>query len=160
METLTSEQVNLVEKLLLKWKDVFSLHDLDLGKTSLTKHHINLTDPTPFKERHRRIPPAMVQSVREHLKEMLDLGVIRPSNSPFASNVVLVKKKDGTLRFCIDLRRLNNNTIKDSYALPRTEETFDALHGSCIFSTLDLKSSYWQVEIEENDKHKNSFQSW
>ena len=157
LETLTSEQVNLVEKLLLKWKDVFSLHDLDLGKTSLTKHHINLSDPTPFKERHRRIPPAMVQSVREHLKEMLDLGVIRPSNSPFASNVVLVKKKDGTLRFCIDLRRLNNNTIKDSYALPRTEETFDALHGSCIFSTLDLKSSYWQVEIEENDKHKTAF---
>ena len=157
LETLTSEQVNLVEKLLLKWKDVFSLHDLDLGKTSLTKHHINLSDPTPFKERHRRIPPAMVQSVREHLKEMLDLGVIRPSNSPFASNVVLVKKKDGTLRFCIDLRRLNNNTVKDSYALPRTEETFDALHGSCIFSTLDLKSSYWQVEIEENDKHKTAF---
>ena len=157
LETLTSEQVNLVEKLLLKWKDVFSLHDLDLGKTSLTKHHINLSDPTPFKERHRRIPPAMVHSVREHLKEMLDLGVIRPSNSPFASNVVLVKKKDGTLRFCIDLRRLNNNTIKDSYALPRTEETFDALHGSCIFSTLDLKSSYWQVEIEENDKHKTAF---
>ena len=157
LETLTSEQVNLVEKLILKWKDVFSLHDLDLGKTSLTKHHINLSDPTPFKERHRRIPPAMVQSVREHLKEMLDLGVIRPSNSPFASNVVLVKKKDGTLRFCIDLRRLNNNTIKDSYALPRTEETFDALHGSCIFSTLDLKSSYWQVEIEENDKHKTAF---
>ena len=157
LETLTSEQVNLVEKLLLKWKDVFSLHDLDLGKTSLTKHHINLSDPTPFKERHRRIPPAMVQSVREHLKEMLDLGVIRPSNSPFASNVVLVKKKNGTLRFCIDLRRLNNNTIKDSYALPRTEETFDALHGSCIFSTLDLKSSYWQVEIEENDKHKTAF---
>ena len=154
LETLTSEQVNLVEKLLLKWKDVFSLHDLDLGKTSLTKHHINLSEPTPFKERHRRIPPAMVQSVREHLKEMLDLGVIRPSNSPFASNVVLVKKKDG---FCIDLRRLNNNTIKDSYALPRTEETFDALHGSCIFSTLDLKSSYWQVEIEENDKHKTAF---
>ena len=157
LETLTSEQVNLIEKLLRKWKDVFSLHDLDLGKTSLTKHHINLSDPTPFKERHRRIPPAMVQSVREHLKEMLDLGVIRPSNSPFASNVVLVKKKDGTLRFCIDLRRLNNNTIKDSYALPRTEETFDALHGSCIFSTLDLKSSYWQVEIEENDKHKTAF---
>ena len=157
LETLTSEQVNLVEKLLLKWKDVFSLHDLDLGKTSLTKHHINLSDPTPFKERHRRIPPAMVQSVQEHLKEMLDLGVIRPSNSPFASNVVLVKKKDGTLRFCIDLRRLNNNTIKDSYALPRTEETFAALHGSCIFSTLDLKSSYWQVEIKENDKHKTAF---
>ena len=157
LETLTSEQVNLVEKLLLKWKDVFSLHDLDLGKTPLTKHHINLSDPTPFKERHRRIPPAMVQSVREHLKEMLDLGVIRPSNSPFASNVVLVKKKDGTLRFCIDLRRLNNNTIKDSYALPRTKETFDALHGSCIFSTLNLKSSYWQVEIEENDKHKTAF---
>ncbi len=128
---LSSDQVSEVQTLLRRWTHVFSLHDLDLGHAPTVKHHIRLNDNTPFKERTRRIPPAMIEEVREHLQEMLDLGVIRRSESPYASNVVLVKKKDGTLRFCIDLRRLNNLTVRDVYALPRIDDTLDALgiHG-------------------------------
>ena len=78
---------------------------------------------------------------------MLDLGAIRHSNSPWASAIVLVRKKDGRLRFCIDLRKLNNRTVKDAYSLPRIETLLDTFLGSTIFTTLDLKAGYWQVEI-------------
>ena len=154
---LDDTQVAEVRGLLDKWRCVFSQHDLDLGHTDQVKHRIRLTDDTPFKERHRRIPPSMIDEVRQHLQEMLDLDVIRKSESPYSSNVVLVKKGDKSLRFCLDLRRLNSLTIRDAYAIPRIEETLDALKGACWFSTLDLKSSYWQVEIAEEDKHKTAF---
>ena len=88
---------------------------------------------------------------------MLDLGAIRPSDSPWCSAVVLVKKKSGELRFCIDLRKLNARTVKDAYSLPRIDETLERLKGSCIFSSLDLKSGYWQVEIEEESKKYTAF---
>ena len=156
---LTPVQVEEVCALVNKWKHVFSQHDMDLGHTSLTRHRIRLKPGAqPFKERHRRIPPSMVDEVRSHLQEMLDLGVIRKSQSPYSSAVVLVKKKDQSLRFCIDLRRLNQQTVPDSYAIPRIEETLDALHGAKWFSVLDLKSSYWQVEVEESDRHLTAFQ--
>ena len=80
---------------------------------------------------------------------MLEIGAIRKSNSPWASPVVLFCKKDGSLQFCIDLRRLNTRTVKDTYSLPRIEDTLDSLDGACIFTSLDLKSGYWQVELDE-----------
>ena len=88
---------------------------------------------------------------------MLDLGAIRPSNSPWASAIVLVRKKDGRLRFCIDLRRLNNRTVKDAYSLPRIESILDSLGGAQIFTTLDLKAGYWQVEMAEECKAYTAF---
>ena len=88
---------------------------------------------------------------------MLNLGAIRPSNSPCASAIVLVRKKDGRLRFCTDLRRLNNRTIKDAYSLPKIESTLDSLIGAQIFSTLDLKAGYWQVEMAEECKAYTAF---
>ena len=131
---------------------VFSKTDMDMGRTNLVKHHIKLTDPVPFKEAYRRIPLQMYDEVKAHIQEMLDLGDIRPSNSPWASAIVLVRKKDGRLRFCIDLRRLNNRTIKDAYSLPKIESILDSLIGAQIFSTLDLKAGYWQVEMAEEFK--------
>ena len=99
----------------------------------------------------------MYVEVRDHLKQMLDTNIIRPSISPYASPVVLVRKKDSSLRFCIDFREHNKRTIRDSYALPRIEETRDALHGACYFSCLDLKSGYWQVEVAEEHKARTAF---
>ena len=88
---------------------------------------------------------------------MLDLGAIRHSNSPWSSAIVLVRKKDGRLRFCIDLRKLNNRTVKDAYSLPRIETLLDTFLGSTIFTTLDLKAGYWQVEMAEECKAFTAF---
>ena len=123
----------------------------------MVDHEIKLNDYTPLKERHRRIPPHQYEEVKKHLKEMLEIGAIRKPNSPWASAVVLVRKKDGSLRFCIDLRWLNSCTIKDAYSLPRIDETLDCLGGSIIFTSLDLKSGYWHVEMDEMFKQLTTF---
>ena len=156
-ETLPEEKVTQVMELLQKWPDVFSQHDLDLGLTDQAVHRIRLKDDQPFKERPRPIPPMMFEEVRDHLKEMETLGVIRKSQSPYASNVVIVRKKNGALRFCLDLRHLNLLTIPDCYSLPRIDSTLDILTGSRWFSCLDLKSGYWQVPLAEEDKCKTAF---
>ena len=106
---------------------------------------------------HLKIYIDMFEEVREHIKEMLDADAIRESQSPFSSNIVLVRKKDNSLRFCIDFRKLKNRTVKDAYSLPRIEETIDSLSGAKYFSKLDLRSGYWQVGIKEADKHKTAF---
>ena len=152
-----SEHPSWLMELLDGSKDLFSQHDLDLGRTAATKHGMIFHDYIPFKEKARRIPPHLYDEVRQHLKQMLDLGVIRPSDSPWTSNVVLVRKPNGELRFCIDLRRINERTVSDAYYLPRIDETLDALAGSKYFSTLDLKSGYWQVELQENCKPYTAF---
>ena len=149
---MKEEDILEAKKLVQKFHMIFSKNDLDLGKTDKVKYKIKVTDSTPFKERYRRIPPSQYEAVRKHLQEMLDIGAIRPSDSPWCNAVVLVKKKNGELRFCIDLRKLNARTVKDAYSLPRIDETLERLKVSCIFSSLDLKSGYWQVEIEEESK--------
>ena len=146
----TDEQRKRVKSVIEKYSFLFAMNSLDLGRTDLVKHHIELKDYTPIKDRYRRIPPHQYEEVRKHLKEMLDIGAIRRSNSPWASPVVLVRKKDGSLRFCIDLRKLNARTVKDTYSLPRIEDALDSLNGACIFTSLDLKSRYWQVELDED----------
>ena len=157
LEGMPEEAQEAAKNLLRQNADIFSYHSLDLGKATQVKHPINLSDKIPFKERARRIPPHMYDEVRKHLKEMLEIGAIRNSQSPWASAVVLVRKKDGALRFCIDLRKLNARTVKDAYALPRIEDTLDCLTGTQWFSTLDQKTGYWQVEIKEEDKCKTAF---
>ena len=86
--------------------------------------------------------PHQFEEVRKHLQEMLDNGAISKSNSPWASAVILVRKKDGSLRFCMDLRKLNARTVKDSCSLPRIDESLDCLNGAVLFTSLDLKSGY------------------
>ena len=152
-ETVRSQ----LDEFLVEHLQDFSLHDLDLGHTTLNPHSINMIDPKPWKEKPRRIPPNLYEEVRQHLKLMVDMGVIRPSSSPYSSNVVLARKPNGALRFCIDLRRINNNTVPDQFYLPRIDETLDALAGSCIFSSVDLKSGYWQMELDESSKKYTAF---
>ena len=154
---LTTEQTKTLQSQLQNWERIFAKDDMDLGHTDSVKHNIKLTDSNPFKQRFRRIPPGMFTELKQHLQQMLDCGVIRESHSPWASNIVPVRKKDGKLRFCIDYRQLNQRTIRDAYAIPRLEDTLDCLHGKCWFSTLDLKAGYWQVEMEEDAKACTAF---
>lgn len=136
---------------------VFSHHDLDFGRTDRVKHHIHLHDGTPFKHRARPIHPRDIEAVREHLQDLLKTGVIRECESPFSSPIVVIRKKNGDVRLCIDYRKLNLHTVKDNYALPNLEESFAALTGSRWFSVLDLKSGYYQIEMAEVDKPKTAF---
>ena len=115
----SSEDQEKVKELFRMYRQLFALDDLDLGHTSIVKHKIELDDYKPLKDRYRWIPPHQYEEVRKHLNEMLEIGVIRKSNSPWASAVVLVRKKDGSLKFCIDLQKLNARTIRDAYSLPR-----------------------------------------
>lgn len=154
---LSTEWKDRVTDMLHSIPEVFSQHDLDFGHTDKVRHHIKLSDETPFKYRARPIHPHDVDAVRKHLQELFDSGVIRESESPFASPIVVVRKKNGSVRLCIDYRKLNLQTIKDAYALPNLEEAFSALSGSKWFSVLDLKSGYYQIEIEESDKQKTAF---
>ena len=141
---------NQVCELIQEYQHLFALSDLKLGATSQVKHEIKLSDPKPFKDCYQRIPPQQFEEVRAHLQDMLRVGAIHKSTSPWASPVVLVRKKDGSLRFCIDLHKLNNRTIKDAYSLPQIEESLDCLNGAKIFTSLDLKAGYWQVLMSED----------
>ena len=95
--------------------------------------------------------------VDAEVTKMLEQGVVKPSSSPWSSPIVMVKKKDGSWRFCVDYRKLNSVTRQDAYPLPRIDATIDSLAGATYFTTLDLASGYWQVEVEEQDKKKNRF---
>ena len=123
----------------------------------MTKHHINTGDAQPVHLLPRRIPQARRDEVKRLIQEMLDQGAIQHSDSPWSSPVVLAKKKDGSTRFCIDYRKVNEVTRKDAYPLPRVDDTLDTLVRLKYFSTLDLASGYWQVEVAENDQPKTVF---
>ena len=112
---------------------------------TLVKHTIKVTDTVPFKERYRRITPNQFEEVRKHLKEMLGVAA------------VLVRKKDGSLGFCIDIRKVNARMVKDPYALQRIDDTLNRLNGTVLFSALYLKSGYLQVELDEQSTPLTTF---
>ena len=142
--------------MLLEHADVFAADSSDLGHRVQLEHHINTGDAIPIRQQARRVPFVHRKDVQELLKDMENKKVIRPSKSPWASPIVLVKKKDGTLHFCIDYRKFNLVTQKDAYPLPHIENTLQAPSGS-QWSTIDLLSGHWQVGITENDKEKTAF---
>ena len=159
LEAWPKEQAEKARSLLKEYHDIFSLEKHDTGHTKATKHKIVLKDldTPPFKERFCRILPPQLDEVRAHLKMMLDAGVIQPSNSPWCNAVVLVRKKDGSLCFCIDFRRLNALTVKDSHPLPRICETLESLADVAHYSTIDMNSGFWQVPMEEESKQYTAF---
>ena len=144
-------------RLLLEYQDIFSLEPHEIGCTDVTEHDIELLDHEPFKERFRRIAPPLVEEVRQHIQEMLDGGAIRPSQSPWCNAVALVRKKDGSLCFCIDFRHLNAKTKKDPYPLPWMQETMEGMVGAWYFSCMDLKSGFWQVKMSEKARQYTAF---
>ena len=159
LETWPEEEATQACSLLKEYHDLFSLEKHEIGQTKAVTHKIVLRDPDtpPFKEHFQRILPPQVDEVREHLKLMLDARAIRPSNSPWCNAVVLVRKKDSSLHFCIDFRRLNALTKKDSHPLPRICEMLDSLVGSTYYSTFDLTSGFWQVPVDEESKQFTAF---
>ena len=157
LHSWTPELQKKAKELFVKWEHVIARDDLDLGHAATFKHDIVLTDPTPVKSRYRRIPPQNYEEVKNHLQEMLDMGVIQKSFSSWASPVVLARKKNGKLRFCVDLRGVNKKTQRDAHPIPRIEETLDRLKGATIFSSIDLKCGFWEVEITDRAKPYTAF---
>ena len=130
---------------------------LDLGRTTLIKHQTEVIDWMPFKEHYWHIPAHMYDDVKAHLQEMLDIGAIWKLHILWVSAAFLVWKKDGSLRFCIDPRKLNNQTIKDAYLLFHIDKTLDSLQASQWFFSLNLKLGYWQVKMDEESKLLTAF---
>lgn len=151
-----AQQVEL-RALLMKYLDVFAICNDDLGYTDRVKHEIPVMDNIPVSQPYRRIPPNQFEEVRKHISGLLKKGVIRESSSSYASPVVLVRKSDGSLRLCVDYRKLNSRIRRDAFPLPRIDESLDALGAAKIFSSIDLASGYHQVAVHENDRHKTAF---
>jgi hypothetical protein len=129
-----------------------------LTQATNVMHQINVGDATPIRQTWSYRSSAQERSVmRDEVSDMLLKNVIEKSSSPWASPVVLVKKKDNSWRFCIDFRRLNAVTKKDVYPLPRIDDALDSLHGASYFSTIDLKSGYWQIPMDPKDAEKTAF---
>ena len=143
--------------LLAECHNIFSLEPSKLGCTHSTEHVIKVTNNTPFKEWFREIPPPLVEEVHVHLWEMLDSGMIHPSQSVWCITVALVWKKDGGLCICIDFCHLNICMKKDFYSLPRIQEVLESLVGAGHFSCLDLKSGFWQIKMDELLKQYTAF---
>ena len=142
---------------LREYEGVFARHADDLGHTDVVQHHIDTGDSRPIKQAPRRVPLHKKRDIADEVNKMLRRGVIEPCDSPWASPIVLAGKKDGTVRFCVDFRRLNDVTRKDAYPLPRIEDNLDTLQGARYYSTLDLVSGFWQVEVAPEDRDKTAF---
>lgn len=148
-----------MDRLLHRWSKVFAAHEEDCGHTDTVQHQIYTGSAPPSREWYRPVPPSLFPELRKLLQGMLDSGVVSESSSPCAAPIVLVKKKDGTWRFCVDYRKLNVLTHKDAFPLPRIEESLTCLIQARWFSTLDLASGYWQVEVDQKD-HLKAADHW
>ena len=152
-----SRHTQLAKQLVRDNNDLFAQSDLDLGKTSTVTMRIDTGNHPPIRSRPYRTPLQKRVAVDKAIDEMLEAGIIRPSRSPWSFPVVMVDKKDKTKRFCVDFRRLNKIPKQISYPLPLIDDIL-ALQGRAkIFSTLDLRSGYWQVPVHEQDQEKVSF---
>ncbi len=157
-EDITTRECEELAAAIYEYRDVFSSCPEDMGQTDLFTHTIDtgehrpIPHPTP-----RRLPITKQDVEKAEVQKMLDRGVIEPCQSSWASPVVLVTKKDGFTRFCVDYRKVNEVTRKDAYVLPWIDDTLDALRGSQYLSTLDLYSGYWQVKMDSKDIDKTAF---
>ncbi|PFX17748.1 Retrovirus-related Pol polyprotein from transposon 17.6 [Stylophora pistillata] len=154
---LTSPHRKELTNLLDEFTDIFSSGPADLGQTGIVQHRIDTGDHPHIKQAPRRVPMHQQGTVRQHIDDMLQHGVIQPSTSPWAAPIVLVRKKGRYDTLLVDYRKLNDVTRKDAYPLPHIDETLDALAGAKVFTTLDLASGYWQVEVDVADREKTAF---
>ena len=145
------------ENFLSQYHDIFSLEDGERGETDLTEMTIETGDSPPKRVPARRMPLAVRREVARQLRVMQEAGVIQPSTSPWSSPVVMVRKKDGTQRFCVDYRALNAVTRVDTFPLPRIDDLLDQLGNSRFFTTLDLASGFWQIRLTLSSREKTAF---
>ena len=151
------EYKNILLPMLNDNADVFAAHDTDFGRTETVRMTINTGDHPPIKQRPYRTPLSQQKVVDEAVEEMLSKGIIEKSSSPWASPIVLVKKKDGSTRFCVDYRKVNKITTPLAVPLPVIDDLLALLGKAVFFTTLDLISGYWQVLMNESDKQKTAF---
>ena len=157
---LTKEDRVKFRQLLLEFHDVFAKDDSDVGLTQVAEHEINTGDAAPIRQRAYRIPMKMRDEYKRMIDDMAKNKIIRKSCSPWTAPTILVKKKDGSLRFVVDYRKLNAVTKRDTYPLPRIDEIFDQLgNNTAWFTTLDICSAYHNIPVKECDKEKTAFQT-
>ncbi len=143
-EDITTREREELVAAIYEYRDVFSSAPEDMGQTDLVTHTIDTGEHRPIRLTPRRLPIAKQDVEKAEVKNMLDRGVIEPYQSSWASPVVLVTKKDGSTRFCVDYRKVNEVTLKDAYPLPWIDDTLDAFRGSQYFSIMGLYSGYWK----------------
>lgn len=155
----TSSPPPAIQALLQKYKHLFQEPD-SLPPPRECDHQISLVPgASPVNVRAYRYAPAQKNEIEKQLADMLKHGIIRPSYSPYASPVLLVRKKDGTWRFCVDYRHLNNITVKNKHPMPVVEELIDELAGAEWFSKLNFRSGYHQIRMAKGDEHKTAFRT-
>ena len=147
----------ILAKFITEFADIFTKNDMDLGYFTAVQHEIDTGDAKPVCQRMHCTPLGFAEEEEKCLKKMLDSGVIQPSNSEWASPSVLIRKKDGSVHWCVDYRALNKVTQKDAYPLPLIEECLDSLSGVKFMSTLDMNSGYYQFLVAAKDQHKTAF---
>ena len=157
LSDLSTEQLHQVCDMMLDFPDGFMAPGAKRGETDVTEHGMDMQNNAPVKQRWTPWPRAKMEAADELVQQMLDDDVIEPSDSPWASPAVLVTKKDGTIRFCVDYRKVNFLTKKDSYPLPRIDDTLNTLGGAEYFCTMDLASGYWQVRMKKEDRPITAF---
>ena len=157
--SLSREQQSCFIDLIYDYKEVFSLYDSDLGFCDAVKHSTPTTMDKPVYLPHRQIPVQLQQEVRKCLESWLKQGIKRPSKSPYASQVVIVRKKSGKIRLCVDFRKLNAISIRDSFPLPRIEEALQAVQAAVWFTSFYLAQGYLQMAMEEADIPKTAFRA-
>ena len=156
-EHLTQEQKNRLKNILQNSKEYFAQHENDYGKTDIVTHDIDTGDTKPIRQKCRHPPLALQDQESDLVDDMQNNDQIEPSQSPWASPVVMVKKKDGSTRFCIDYRKLNEATVKDAYPLPNIQDCLNTLQEGNYFCTIDLKSGYWHIKLTERAKERSAF---
>ena len=154
---LNENQRKLMEKVLEEERDMFSTSDADIGDIQDFQMDINLTDNIPVTEAYRRVPPHLYKEVRDYIDDLLTNGWIRESFSAYSSPIVCVRKKDGSMRICVDYRALNAKTRPDAQPIPRIQDILDSLGGQKWFTTLDMSKAYHQGYINERFRHLTAF---
>ena len=157
LDHLSAEYITQVRKMLNVHKSVFSIDETDIGLAGVTEHKIVLSDDTPIYQRPRRFPQPVNEEIERQCLELTEADIIEPSMSPWSSPVVPVRKKDGSLRLCVDYRKLNAVTVPDKFPVPNLLDSIFGLKGAKFFSKFDLIRGYYQVPLDNNSKQYTAF---